>query len=314
MTAKEATKDLPVLGDGHVLACIPFPDHRKHTRQRALIRVIMKLIPTTPPGMNLVRTAQRYLIPVPVREYLSRQHPLRIGENSNSLSRLIGDGLFPTVVTKLSPEDAKAGRGIHWSEPRTQTLMEARLAQGFLDHEPLIGVPATKWKIVGDSVARSVSLALGMSLREAWLGNLEHLIRRVTSRRPKDPNMQEQSSKEVGSNVKPIVLISINLSFDRSEYDSYDNCEIDSEDWTDAEADLSTDELAMFSEPASLTGEECVEALTEPEKIIDDIRGSLLAEEDSGDTAEAVAQEEVAIDLIDPLACPFEVWEDPDRH
>lgn len=49
--------------------------------------------------------------------------------------------------------------------------MEVRRAQGFLDEDVLIGTPAEKWKIVGNSVARPVALALGVSLRKAWLTN-----------------------------------------------------------------------------------------------------------------------------------------------
>jgi len=49
--------------------------------------------------------------------------------------------------------------------------MEARRAQGFPDEEVIIGTPAQQWKIIGNSVARPVAVALGMSLREAWLAN-----------------------------------------------------------------------------------------------------------------------------------------------
>jgi hypothetical protein len=46
--------------------------------------------------------------------------------------------------------------------------METRRAQGFPDHEVIVGCPANQWKIVGNSVARTVALALGLSLRQAW--------------------------------------------------------------------------------------------------------------------------------------------------
>lgn len=39
-----------------------------------------------------------------------------------------------------------------------------------------MGPPAKQWKIVGNSVARPVALALGMALRKAWLSNLETLV------------------------------------------------------------------------------------------------------------------------------------------
>lgn len=47
--------------------------------------------------------------------------------------------------------------------------MEARRAQGFLDHEVVLGDINAQWKIIGNSVSRAVALALGMSLRQAWL-------------------------------------------------------------------------------------------------------------------------------------------------
>ncbi|KAI4115505.1 MAG: hypothetical protein LQ341_007729, partial [Variospora aurantia] len=51
------------------------------------------------------------------------------------------------------------------------TVMEARRAQGFPDGEVIIGAPAQQWKIIGNSVTRQVAIALGLKLREAWLGN-----------------------------------------------------------------------------------------------------------------------------------------------
>jgi DNA (cytosine-5)-methyltransferase 1 len=58
------------------------------------------------------------------------------------------------------------------------TVMEARRAQGFPDHEVLLGAPVEQWKLIGKSVAR-MALALGLSFRDAWLGTLydePHLI------------------------------------------------------------------------------------------------------------------------------------------
>lgn len=46
--------------------------------------------------------------------------------------------------------------------------MEARRAQGFLDHEIILRSPAQQWKIVGNSVDRKVAFALGLSLQESW--------------------------------------------------------------------------------------------------------------------------------------------------
>ena len=63
------------------------------------------------------------------------------------------------------------GNCCHWDESRLLTIMEARRGQGIPDDELLIGLPAEKYKIVGNSVARPKALALGVSLRTAWLRN-----------------------------------------------------------------------------------------------------------------------------------------------
>jgi len=57
------------------------------------------------------------------------------------------------------------------------TVMEVRRAQGFPDNEVIVGTPAMQWKIVGNSVARPVALALGLALRQAWLSNGEDVER-----------------------------------------------------------------------------------------------------------------------------------------
>lgn len=49
------------------------------------------------------------------------------------------------------------------------TILEAKRAQGFLDNEVLVGNSTDSFKIIGNSVARGVALALGLSLHEAWM-------------------------------------------------------------------------------------------------------------------------------------------------
>ncbi|KAJ3519149.1 hypothetical protein NM208_g14239 [Fusarium decemcellulare] len=50
--------------------------------------------------------------------------------------------------------------------------MEARRAQGFRDHEVLLGLPPDQYRIVGNSVAREVAVSLGAVFREAWAQSL----------------------------------------------------------------------------------------------------------------------------------------------
>lgn len=322
VTAKQATNDLPNLGDGHVLACIPYPDHRQHTRQRALLRSVMKLIPTNPPGMNLVRTIKenRHTIAKPIMDYYERQSEIRRLDASNSMSRINGDSLFPTVVTKLAPEDGKAGQGLHWSQPRTQTLLEARRAQGFLDHEPLVGLASTQWKIVGNSVARSVSLALGTSLRKAWLENPEHLVRRVTDIQQVELLELEMNTEEPGTAHRssetpsgpppetiirqPVILITAPPAFDPTDYETYDDCEVESEQWTDAEMGHSA------GGPSLVPPQNQEEEWSQVDDIIADVLGSLpIDDEDGAVEAEAQAQEEVAIEPVDSPDVFYDVQE-----
>lgn len=84
--------------------------------------------------------------------------------------RVQADRLFATVVTTQTVTDCKSGSMLHWREERPMTLLEARRAQGFPDEEVLVGRVADKWRAVGNSVTREVSLALGLALREAIFG------------------------------------------------------------------------------------------------------------------------------------------------
>lgn len=51
--------------------------------------------------------------------------------------------------------------------------METRRAQGFLDHEVIVGVPSQQLKIVGNSVDRKVAFAMGLAIKESWDRTLE---------------------------------------------------------------------------------------------------------------------------------------------
>lgn len=92
-------------------------------------------------------------------------------KGSRAWSRIHPHGLIPTVTTTVNPACRFTGRWLHWEEDRLLTILEARRAQGYPDDEVLVGTAANQWKIVGNSVARQVALALGLSLREACLAN-----------------------------------------------------------------------------------------------------------------------------------------------
>jgi len=46
------------------------------------------------------------------------------------------------------------------------------MAQELPDEEVLLGSLVNQWKLVGNSVARQMALALGLKFREAWVGSL----------------------------------------------------------------------------------------------------------------------------------------------
>ncbi|RFU75410.1 dna methyltransferase dim-2 [Trichoderma arundinaceum] len=101
----------------------------------------------------------------------SRQ-PMAAQPGSRSYGRMFPNKLFDTIVTAQTPSDAKNGRLLHWRESRLITIMEARRAQGLRDEEVLLGDPITQYRIVGNSVAREVAVALGITFREAWVASL----------------------------------------------------------------------------------------------------------------------------------------------
>ncbi|KAF3806130.1 DNA (cytosine-5)-methyltransferase 3 [Colletotrichum gloeosporioides] len=172
--AADATADLPDIIDAKVDICIPFPDHRLAHGYTKYLRNQLSAIPTHPYGMNFTTTwnkgrgimtkAERNLFPAA---------GLRVTQaSSRAWSRCFPQQVMQTVTTVPSPADARIGRILHWNQNRILTVMEARRAQGFLDHEVILGQPKDQWRVVGNSVAREVSLALGLSFREAWLGSL----------------------------------------------------------------------------------------------------------------------------------------------
>ena len=74
---------------------------------------MVSMIPTRPKKQNLVKAAKTIKFPGPILDYLRRQLELRTRKGSNSWTRIDGNGLFPTIVTELTPADAKAGYSLH---------------------------------------------------------------------------------------------------------------------------------------------------------------------------------------------------------
>ncbi|KAJ5016447.1 DNA (cytosine-5)-methyltransferase PliMCI [Colletotrichum sp. SAR 10_99] len=172
--SEEATADLPNIIDGKVDICIPFPDHRLAHGYTKYLRNQLSVIPTHPYGMNFTTTWNKgHGIMTKAERDFFPAAGLRVTQaSSRAWSRCFPQQVMQTVTTVPSPADARMGRILHWNQSRILTVMEARRAQGFLDHEVILGQPKDQWRVVGNSVAREVSLALGLSFREAWIGSL----------------------------------------------------------------------------------------------------------------------------------------------
>lgn len=170
VTSAEATKDLPAT-DART-TCIPFPDHRMSRTLSVIGWVRVSSVPRFPGGCSFVKAFKQGYMPQPQIENFKWDEKIRSRDDSKCWQRVSRKALMPTVMTEPRPDDGAGGTCLHWDDHRLLTIMEARRAQGIPDHEVLIGPPLEQWKIVGNSVARPVALAIGVSLRTAWLNNI----------------------------------------------------------------------------------------------------------------------------------------------
>ncbi|KXJ90760.1 hypothetical protein Micbo1qcDRAFT_148776 [Microdochium bolleyi] len=179
ISSSAATADLPDIQDGKAGYCIGFPDHRLSIGYTPRLRRQLSLVPLRPYGLDISKIAYSHGGEEPILPLSKRYvfpHRAFVDMPSKNKSRGWGRvhpyGLFRTVTTACQPEDAVTGTWSHWAQNRPLTVLEARRAQGFLDHEVLLGGPTEQWKVVGNSVSRHVALALGLAFREAWVGTL----------------------------------------------------------------------------------------------------------------------------------------------
>lgn len=176
VTIEEATKDLPKNHDGRVTN-IRFPDHRPSRHMSMIDRIRISCIPRFPAGMNFVKASMLGLMPEPQMEAFNWGAGKRVHPEMRAWKRVLPNALIATVTTACRPEDGFCGACIHWDACRCMTVLEVRRAQGFPDEEVIVGSPRAQWKIVGNSVARQVALALGMVLRTASIQNAENSTR-----------------------------------------------------------------------------------------------------------------------------------------
>jgi DNA (cytosine-5)-methyltransferase 1 len=194
VTAAALTPDLPNIGNGNVLACIPFPDHRTVCQPGRIDRALLQCIP---PERNYAGAFKLGLIP-------SSLH--RTGrENGKGYARIKSTGLVPCITTGQSLQANQNGAIVHWSEDRPITLLEARRAQGWSDDQPIIGSLVEQYRIVGNGVDRKVSFALGLALRQVFDNKkprkLASLPLRLLEEMLVDVDEEEEDTVYVSSNI-----------------------------------------------------------------------------------------------------------------
>lgn len=197
VSAEAATRDLPDISDSLTQICPRFPDHRTHADQSSITRQRLTRVPTHPRGMGLSRAVHKgHVTSGEAYDWVHNCTGLRARKASRSYSRIRPDGLFPTVLTDLHLQCAINGNVIHWEQHRSLSIMETRRAQGFLDHEVLIGYPSQQLKIVGNSVDRKVAYALGLVMKESWDSTLKlrrEMLRGDTLKTESAPEQQRHS-------------------------------------------------------------------------------------------------------------------------
>ena len=218
VTAEEAMRDLPAT-DGRI-SCLAFPDHRMSIYLSNLHRIQIASIPRFPRGNTFVLAVKEGYMPQAQIDAFDWSSSIKSSLSARGWQRVKRGTLVPTIMTEARPSDGINGTVLHWDDERLLTVMEVRRAQGFLDEEVLLGLPREQWKIVGNSVARSVALALGVSLREAWLKNDDKTAFDITSTR------RIEIGRQV-SNLSAGLPINKRNTLQSSPASQYDNQKVD---------------------------------------------------------------------------------------
>lgn len=161
--AVAVSSGLPNIGNSIVQTCIPYPDHRVAQLPTWIDRALSEYIPQDPPGYGYQEARNLGLIP----PHLYKDRKI----SGKSFTRIKRNELVPTIITEARISNAHAPPVLHWEEPRSISLLEARRAQGMCDDEPIIGPLREQYKIVGNGVDRKVSLAIGLELVHAQRKN-----------------------------------------------------------------------------------------------------------------------------------------------
>ncbi|KAL1899164.1 hypothetical protein Sste5346_003086 [Sporothrix stenoceras] len=177
VSAGQATADLTndpaaAIDDAIVDICVRHPDHRIVAAESDDMQHKMAAIPTQPYGMGLAEARRTQHFKLTGFAALFNKTALA-KEITKAYKRTNPKQLFKTVRTTCSVADARSAGDLHWQDPRALSILEIRRAQGIPDDDLLLrNAKADQWRLVGNAVARQIALALGLSLREAWLGTL----------------------------------------------------------------------------------------------------------------------------------------------
>ena len=170
ISSGEATADLEGIDDGQVDICVPFPDHRITLSMSDHMHSKIAQIPTQPYGLGLaeVRHTDEFRH---IKDLFTANEIAQT--TTNAYRRANPQHLFRTVRTQCVIADARGPGELHWHDTRPLSVMEMRRAQGVPDEDILLyNRGMEQWKMVGNAVARQIALALGLALREAYLGGL----------------------------------------------------------------------------------------------------------------------------------------------
>ncbi|KAA8894276.1 S-adenosyl-L-methionine-dependent methyltransferase [Sphaerosporella brunnea] len=160
---------LPNIGDGHVGLSIRYPDHICASAPDTIARLIMSKVPRFDQRKSWRSAIDSGRLHPTLWTY--PQEGEKLNEDCRTYSRVPEYGLCRTLTTTPTPQCTRTGRWMHHSENRLITIQEARVAQGYPDDEPLVGQPNKRLHVIGNSVARGVSLAIGIRVRESYLNS-----------------------------------------------------------------------------------------------------------------------------------------------
>lgn len=182
--------------------------------ESATTRNRIAAVPKRPFGMSLEQAALEGLVRGEPLEYTHGINRVNCGPNSKAFRQVFPNEPFPTMITALAVEDGMKGQVVHWDEDRVLTIMEARRAQGYPDHEVLVGLSTETLEMVGNSVDRKVTLILGLALWDSWLKSP-----------PVDPSVVDDSAADM-------IAASDIVEFDasRSEKSAYSSVSLPNHD------------------------------------------------------------------------------------